>query len=344
MHPGDYRAEASCFLRSVYEAWPNQAKAGDATTITMAHNGSRSGINFDLNDRFNESTGTHFFLSFATTEEFSMPKCIEAYDTAGTLVRQQIGGAGVAVADNGSYRIKVADCFGFGFGDRWYPDAPTPAGGELFAVDGSFFETSLPNAVVYGDDFLTCNGEEITIRGTSGDDTLTGTAERDVIAGLTGNDTIVALGGDDIVCGGDGDDTIFGNAGADWIDAGAGNDWVGAGWGNDEVYGGAGNDFIRGFKHDDFVDGGPGADRIKGGWGNDVLRGGADNDIIRAYYGADKLYGDGGNDVLLGSYGPDLLVGGPGPADRLFGQEGFLDTCNDVGADAFFSGCEKINE
>jgi hypothetical protein len=188
-----------------------------------------------------------------------------------------------------------------------------------------------------------CTGEQATIVVNDSDNVLIGTEGPDVIVGHGGDDEINGLGGDDIICGGNGNDRLAGNAGHDWIDAGEGDDWVGAGWGNDIVFGGDGNDFIRGFRHDDTVDGGAGNDIIRGGWGDDVLRGGDGNDIIRAYYGADRLFGDSGNDVLLGSFGPDYIVGGPGKADRIFGQQGAQDDCNDVGTGSRFSGCEQIN-
>lgn len=339
--PGTYTAEVSCSLRSAYEAWPNKAMLGDATPITVANKASPTGINFDLSDRYNESTGSLLFLNFETTEQYNLPKCVEAYTLDGTLVSRRFRSS-VSTANNGSYQLKIADCFGLGFGDSWYNDAATAADAQVLVVDGSLVETNLADVKLGGPGYFDCNGEEITIRGTAGADDLRGTAGRDVISGLGGNDTITALGGDDVICGGDGNDRILGNAGADWIDAGAGDDWVGAGWGDDTIYGGAGNDFIRAFKHDDFVDGGPGADRIKGGWGNDVLRGGADNDIILGYFGADVLYGDGGNDVLRAGNGPDILTGGPGPADRLYGDQG-RDDCRDVGAQTVFADCLRIN-
>ena len=341
--PGSYRVEVSCFLRSAYEAWPNKAKAGEADLVAVGHNQTRSGINFDLNDRFNESTGAGISLTFDSPDAYEIPKCIQAYDAVGTLVVEWASDNYVAVANNGNYRIRVSDCFDMGITTVWYRSSLTQSAGQLIVVDGEFFEIPLDSMQILAAEYSACNDQDVTIRGSGGDDELFGTAGDDVISGLGGNDTIRGLGGNDIICGGDGNDRIFGNAGLDWIDAGAGNDWVGAGWGDDTVFGGAGDDFIRGFKHNDWVDGGTGNDRITGGWGNDVLRGGAGNDVLRAYYGADQLFGDAGNDVLLGGFGPDFLVGGPGPLDRLFGQEGTKDVCNDVGVDAMFSGCETIN-
>jgi len=74
--------------------------------------------------------------------------------------------------------------------------------------------------------------------------------------------------------------------------------------------------------------------------GQKLLAGGMTVEDVCREFGIAALRILAGGEVA----GPDLLVCGPGPADRLFGQEGFLDTCNDVGADAFFSGCEKFNE
>lgn len=339
--PGGYRAEVSCFLRSAFEAWPNKAFSGEATTITVANGRDRNGINFDISDRFDETEGALLFLGFPTTEQFELPKCVRSFRLNGTLAAEGFTSS-VLAPTNESYRVQVVDCFNLGFGNSWYKNATTAEQAEITTVDGVFGELQLEGQELGGSGFFECNGEEITIRGTAGADDLRGTAERDVISGLGGNDTIAGLGGDDIICGGDGNDRILGNAGADWIDAGPGDDWVGAGWGDDTIYGGAGNDFIRAFKHNDFVDGGTGNDRIKGGWGNDVLRGGAGNDIIRAYFGADQLFGDAGNDVLRAGNGPDVLVGGPGPADRLFGDQG-RDDCRDVGESSVFTECETVN-
>ena len=340
--PGSYRFESSCFLRSAFEAWPNVSEMSAATEITLAHGQERTGINFDLSDRFDETTGANLFLQFDATDG-ATPKCVEAYDAADlTLVRTGFSRS-VSTPDDGNYRVRVWDCFGLGFDEQWYPAGASAQGGPSIAVAGQGEITIVPSPLT-GNGFNECNGQPITIRGTTGDDSLVGTAGPDVISGLSGNDEVTGLGGNDVVCGGDGNDRIAGNAGADWIDGGAGNDWVGAGWGDDTVFGGDGDDFIRSFRHDDTVDGGPGNDVIRGGWGNDVLRGGDGNDTIRAYFGADMIFGDAGNDVLVGEGGPDFIVGGAGPADLLIGGAGTQDTCNDVGADTRFRGCERLNE
>lgn len=342
--PGAYTVETSCFLRSAYEAWPNVEAISDASTITVAHGESRTGIDFDITDRFDETVGASLFIAFADDAMYRLPKCIESYDLNGKLIRRELGFSSAGAPTNGSYRVLIRDCFGMGFNNVWYPNAPTPQAAEIIVVDGTLAEIPLTNAVTLtGPNFSKCGDTEVTIRGSRGNDVIVGSLDADVISAFGGNDIIRGLSGDDVICAGDGNDRVFGNAGDDWIDAGAGADWVGAGWGEDTVYGGAGNDFIRGFKHNDFVDGGTGNDRITGGWGNDVLRGGPGNDTLRAYFGADRLFGDAGNDALVAGNGPDFLVGGPGPADRLFGDQG-RDICNDVGVDTQFTDCEKQNE
>ena len=341
---GTYTVETQCFISSAYEAWNNVEAVDDATRITVGHNQTRSGINFDITDRFDESAGSLLLFTSVDAGEPFLPHCLESYDLAGKLINRAVvepqRSDAVGAPTNGSYRVRFTDCFDVGVQEVWYPDAPTAAGAEIIEVDGSLIEISFDAPVSLVDPELTeCNGLAVTIVGTNHADTLVGTAGPDIISGLGGNDLIEGLGGDDVICGGAGRDIIRGNAGADWADGGPGNDIVRGGWGEDELYGGSGNDFINSFKHDDFVDGGTGHDRIRGGWGNDVLRGGEGNDVIRAWNGADRLFGDSGNDVLIGEIGPDYLVGGPGLADRLFGSQG-RDTCRDVGAETLFVDCE----
>lgn len=341
VHPGDYTVEVSCLLRAAFEAWPNQSRVGDATSINLVNGQQRTGINFNMEDRIDETTGANLLVVFETTEEFRLPKCVEAYALDGTLVRRGFS-TSVGIADNGSYRLRVTDCFNLGFADQWFPAGASQTAGPSITVDGSEVETGFPAAPI-GGGVLDCNGLEITIRGTTADDVIEGTPGPDVISSLGGDDTILALGGDDTVCAGPGNDLVEGNAGADWIDGGTNDDLLRGGWGEDAIYGGDGDDFIRSFKHDDFVDGGAGDDIIRGGWGSDVLRGGPGDDRIIAWNGADRIFGNAGNDVLRAGPGPDYVVGGPGLADRIFGDEGTKDTCFDVGAMSVFDGCETIN-
>jgi len=87
-----------------------------------------------------------------------------------------------------------------------------------------------------------CNGKQVTILGTAGNDILRGSSGPDVISGLGGNDTIKGRGGNDVICGGPGKDKIYGGSG------------------KDKLYGGSGNDRLDGGSGLDFCDGGPGRD------------------------------------------------------------------------------------
>lgn len=133
---------------------------------------------------------------------------------------------------------------------------------------------------------ITCNGLNVTIAGTYGDDIITGTNGDDVINGLAGNDQIDGRGGDDVICGARGDDIIGGGAGADVI------------------FGAGGADTIRG---------GLGADRLVGGAAPDLLEGGDDDD---------RLFGGAADDILRGGKGFDRLYGGPGTDDCTVGPGG----------------------
>jgi hypothetical protein len=108
------------------------------------------------------------------------------------------------------------------------------------AVDGTPCSDS--NACTSGDSCtsgvcagtpLLCQGQPVTICGTSGKNTITGTGGPDVIDGLDGNDTIYGGGGDDRICGGDGWDELFGEAGNDSLNGGSGFDRCNGGSGSD---------------------------------------------------------------------------------------------------------------
>ncbi|MEX2236650.1 MAG: PQQ-dependent sugar dehydrogenase [Dehalococcoidia bacterium] len=88
----------------------------------------------------------------------------------------------------------------------------------------------------------TCQGEDVTIDGTSGPDTLTGTSGPDVIHGFGGVDVISGAGGRDLICAGTGNDTVKGGAGNDSLEGGAGDDELNGGLGNDLCFGGPGTD------------------------------------------------------------------------------------------------------
>ena len=157
-----------------------------------------------------------------------------------------------------------------------------------------------------------CNGQAVTIMGTSGYDTIVGTSGPDVIAGLTGNDTINGLGGNDSICGDAGNDNLLGGDDNDWLFGGDGNDQIKGQKGNDTVLGGTGGDILRGSQGNDTVRGGDGWDYIDGGWDDDTLLGDAGNDTIFGNLGADIIYGGLHNDTIDGGEDPDLIYGGNG--------------------------------
>ncbi len=94
---------------------------------------------------------------------------------------------------------------------------------------------------------LACQGQPVTIRGTSGADgtssaKFAGTSGANVMHGLSGDDWLDGKGGADRVCGG------------------LGNDWLYGSGGNDTLYGETGNDNLYGGSGTDTCDGGTGTD------------------------------------------------------------------------------------
>lgn len=341
--PGRYRVQAVC--SGVVMHYPPGSTQDNARYFRVGHGQTISGVDFPQITQPAIASGGSFqvaegsqFLSFCADTYLPDGSLYFSNWVRETFNRDREEHLAWASGPEGIYQLRISDCMGLGFDHFWYPNARSIEDAEWLVPGEELTEI----VDILGSGAPRCNGKIPTILGDYGPNLVIGTEEADVIVAGGGADEILGLSGNDTICAGDGDDRVFGNAGADWIDAGAGNDWIGAGWGEDTVYGGAGHDFIRGFKHNDTIFGGTGNDRITGGWGNDVLRGGAGNDVLRAYYGADKLFGDAGNDVLVAGNGPDFLVGGPGPSDRLFGDQG-RDICNDVGVTSEFTECEFIN-
>jgi uncharacterized repeat protein (TIGR01451 family) len=189
------------------------------------------------------------------------------------------------------------------------------------------------SAVVTGHNY--CNGLEVTIEGTDGDDELNGTAGPDVIFAGAGNDVINGGGGNDTICGGDGNDIINGQAGDDDIFGEGGKDALNGGPGDDEIDGGAAVDFVT-----YFVEGGvdtnppggvtvdlstnPGTasghgndtitnvENITGSLFADTLTGSASDNVINGVSGNDTLNGGDGHDHLNGGGQADILNGGLG--------------------------------
>lgn len=112
---------------------------------------------------------------------------------------------------------------------------------------------------------IMCQGSEVTIWGTTGNDRIVGTDGRDVIHGLDGDDVIKGFGANDIICGGSGDDTLLGGLGADLLQGGDGADLIKGGAGKDQLYGGPGDDILQGGPADDLLFGGAGLDSCYGG-------------------------------------------------------------------------------
>jgi len=146
----------------------------------------------------------------------------------------------------------------------------------------------------------------------------------DIIAGLTPPPptdlTLNGTSGDDTLVGGDGNDTLNGNAGNDSLSGGNGNDRLDTGEGDDFAYGDSGNDTLIGYNGNDSLYGADGDDSISGDNGNDFLYGGNGNDSLDGGDGADLMTGDSGDDTLYGRAGNDSLLGGAG-ADLLDGGE-----------------------
>lgn len=116
-----------------------------------------------------------------------------------------------------------------------------------------------------GDRPATCQGRQITIYGTAGNDfdegSIIGTPRGDVIFGGRGKDYIEGRGGHDVICGDLGTDLILGGPGKDRLAGGPKEDVLAGGAGNDRLYAGPG---------DDQMDGERGFDRCAGGPGDDV--------------------------------------------------------------------------
>lgn len=331
--PGEYNVVTSCFLFSAFEVWPNAATFDAATVVGVEHDDVLTEVDFDISDRFDETEGFGVNLGFSQQDR-AVPKCLELYDADGTLVERAVSASFIRTADSREFRVRVLDCFGVGFDNQWYPTGATRTSGPTFqSIDGQIGEEFVAAEPLDGNGFADCNGEEITIRGTLGDDLILGTDGRDVISGLGGDDDIRGFGGNDVICGGDGNDRILANSGSDWVNSGQGRDFVDAGRGNDTVIGDRGNDILRG---------GNGNDRLEGNNGNDSLRGNNGDDTLIGGKGDDVVGGGRGSDILRGNDGDDELVGSAGPDDQISGGDG-TDQCTDAQAGTIFDTCEQIN-
>lgn len=186
-------------------------------------------------------------------------------------------------------------------------DDENPVFGDVTALTDDNLSEGGQLALLIRSDSIEVDNDAIQL-GTEGDDDLTGNAEDNSIRGLAGDDDIAGRGGDDDLFGGLGDDDVKG------------------GRGDDGVWGGAGDDDLSGGRGDDTVIGADGEDELRGGRGDDSLNGGADNDTLRGGRGDDTLIGGAGDDELRGGRGDDSLVGGGG-SDDLDGGRG-IDTAD----------------
>lgn len=175
-----------------------------------------------------------------------------------------------------------------------------------------------------------CDGHDVTISGTDGDNLIEGTEEADVISGGPGNDVINGRGGIDRICGGPGNDRLTGPG----SQAGPGDPYerLLGGRGRDTAFfAGATNGVVaylrrRGTNHEGvFKSAGLGGGRLI-----DIenLEGTLFDDSLHGDSGANDLWGGAGDDTLKGRDGNDRLSGGPGE-DTADGGGG-TDRCDDV--------------
>ncbi|MBY5934055.1 hypothetical protein KUV51_13685 [Tateyamaria omphalii] len=134
---------------------------------------------------------------------------------------------------------------------------------------GEFFLLDLPGEAVTasfmdGTVWTITEIENLTTRGTQGDDSISGFDRDETLAGEAGDDTIWSNGGDD---------TVSGGSGSDILNGGAGNDMVSGDFGHDSLWGAIGDDTLIGGTGNDRLSGGAGADTyvFELGWGNDTI-------------------------------------------------------------------------
>ena len=94
------------------------------------------------------------------------------------------------------------------------------AAGLAFALLGPLLAVS--NVGAQAD--VLCDGKQVTIFGTSGDDIIVGTGGDDVIFAMQGDDRIEGGRGDDTICAGQGDDLVIGGEGFDIMFGAQGDD------------------------------------------------------------------------------------------------------------------------
>ncbi|MDQ3646398.1 MAG: hypothetical protein M3345_05615 [Actinomycetota bacterium] len=208
----------------------------------------------------------------------------------------------------------------------------------LTALTALLAMTVAPPPAITGETPKKCDGHEVTISGTDGDDLILGTEDVDVIWGGEGDDVINGMGGIDRICGGPGNDRLTGPGSL----MGPGDPWerLLGGKGRDTAFfAGATNSVSaylrrRGLKRGGvFKSSGLGGGRLIG---IENLEGTPFDDALHGDSGANRLWGETGDDTLNGRDGNDRLSGGAGE-DTADGGGG-TDRCDDV---EHRSRCEK---
>ena len=185
--------------------------------------------------------------------------------------------------------------------------------------DGTYSDVTLTGSS--GNDSITSYSGDDTLLGGLGDDTLNGNTDNDVLNGQGGDDSVIGGLGNDLLTGGDNNDTLRG---------GGDNDTLVGGEGNDLIFGDAGIDTAGYYNADGAVtvDLSNLAAQNTGAWGIDTLSG-IENLQGSATYGdtltgdanANAIYGYGGNDTVNAGDGNDSVYGGNG-LDQLYGGLG----------------------
>jgi Ca2+-binding RTX toxin-like protein len=187
----------------------------------------------------------------------------------------------------------------------------------------------------------TFSNGDLTVTGSSGDDTITLQNDNsgNVTATLNGQTSkafalaqVTAIN----VLGGAGNDTITIGANLPGVSVkgGAGDDIITGGDGNDALSGQAGNDSIVGGADNDSMLGGPGNDTLVGQSGDDTLLGGADDDFLRGSAGNDSLDGGTGTNKMKGNRDDNIFVAVNGTGDEIFAGVAVNDILNYSTADS----------
>ena len=310
VQPGEYVVSIQCTdlseqntsFGAALRFWNDAATVTDAQTVSVANGDVRAGLDVDLASSFDPSTGTLFNIVYPDQDDVEVPKCIESYQSDGTLIFNVPGTVfnQIVVADNGEHRLRVTDCFDFGFAEQWHPEGASRTAGPTITVNGGLTEIDVFASPLQR---TQCNGLPITVdlgagdRPTSGPDVILGTEGDDVINAGNGADTICGLGGNDIINAGQGRDVVLAGDGDDFVSGGKGKDTLAGGEGNDDLRGNEGTDTIDGGAGNDELRGGQKADVIFGGSGDDNLVGGTRPDVLDGGRGLDSYNGGGGTDV-----------------------------------------------